>query len=106
MSIDEAIKWQQDQARRLIENASGHCEKVAKSMLKQAEHHLQIESMLEELKELRKFKEDFKDLGKLYSEIRADAIDGAIKKLAESEDTILSDRQYYTLVELKENNDA
>ena len=34
--------------------------------------------------------------------IRADAIDEAIEKLAESEDTILSDRQYYTLLELKE----
>lgn len=33
---------------------------------------------------------------------RADAIDECIKTLAESEDTILSDRQYYTLMELKE----
>lgn len=35
-------------------------------------------------------------------QIRADAIDECIEKLAESEDTILSDRQYYTLMELKE----
>lgn len=34
--------------------------------------------------------------------IRADAIDECIKTLAKSEDTILSDRQYYTLMELKE----
>lgn len=34
-------------------------------------------------------------------QIRKDAIDECIKTLAESEDTILSDRQYYTLMELK-----
>lgn len=33
---------------------------------------------------------------------RTDAIDECIKKLAESEDTMLSDRQYYTLEQLKE----
>jgi len=37
-----------------------------------------------------------------YHQGRADAIEECIKKLAESEDTILSDRQYYTLMELKE----
>lgn len=40
-----------------------------------------------------------------YQQGRADAIDEIIKKLAESEDTILSDRQYYTLMELKEQNE-
>lgn len=35
-------------------------------------------------------------------QIRASAIDDVVKKLAESEDTILTDKQYYTLMELKE----
>lgn len=38
----------------------------------------------------------------LREEIRAEAIDECIEKLAKSDDTILSDRQYYTLIELKE----
>lgn len=35
---------------------------------------------------------------------RESAIEDAIKKLAESEDTILTDKQYYTLMEMKEQN--
>ena len=34
-------------------------------------------------------------------QVRADTIEKCIKKLAESEDTILSDRQYYVLEQLK-----
>ena len=41
--------------------------------------------LLEELKELRRFKEDFTDLGKLYSEIRTEernkAIDDAVNEI-------------------------
>lgn len=36
------------------------------------------------------------------TKVRADAIDEVIKKLAENEDTILTDKQYYELVQLKE----
>lgn len=43
------------------------------------------------------------DEARAYQQGRADAIDEAIKKLAESEDTILSDRQYYILMELKDS---
>lgn len=38
----------------------------------------------------------------LNEEIRAKAIDEVIKTLAKSEDTMLSDKQYYILMELKE----
>lgn len=41
-----------------------------------------------------------------YKKGRADAIDDVIKKLAESEDTILTDKQYYTLMELKEQSNG
>lgn len=37
-----------------------------------------------------------------YEKGRADTIDECIRTLAISEDTMLSDRQYYTLMELKE----
>lgn len=37
-----------------------------------------------------------------YQDGKADAIDDVIKKLAESEDTILTDKQYYTLMGIKE----
>ena len=40
-----------------------------------------------------------------YKRGRAEAIDDAIKKLAESEDTILTDKQYYTLMEMKEQKE-
>lgn len=40
---------------------------------------------------------------KARAEERAKVFDEVIKKLAESEDTILSDKQYYTLMELKEH---
>ncbi|MCQ2369251.1 MAG: hypothetical protein MJ007_02105 [Paludibacteraceae bacterium] len=38
----------------------------------------------------------------IYEQGRAEAIDECIKTLAKSEDTMLSDRQYYTLIALKE----
>ncbi len=41
-------------------------------------------------------------LAEYEQKIRADAIDDVIKKLAESEDTLLTDKQYYALMELKE----
>ena len=48
-------------------------------------------------------REDFEKWLKEHdAKVRADAIEECIKTLAESEDTILSDRQYYTLMELKE----
>lgn len=37
-----------------------------------------------------------------YEKGQADMLDEVIKKLSESADTILSDKQYYTLMELKE----
>ena len=43
-------------------------------------------------------------LDRAYKQGRADAINECIKKLAESEDTILSDVQYYILEQLKEKN--
>lgn len=46
------------------------------------------------------FTDDLLNMG--YTKGRADAIDDVIKKLAESEDTILTDKQYYTLMEMKE----
>lgn len=46
----------------------------------------------------------YEALPDIVKQIRSDAIDEAIKKLSESEDTILSDKQYYTLMELKEKN--
>lgn len=64
----------------------------------------------------KEWEEHFKELSKTstsnlmyeigYKKGRADAIDECIKTLAESEDTILSDRQYYTLMELKEQNNG
>lgn len=39
---------------------------------------------------------------KVYQQGKADGIDKCIKHLAKSEDTILSDKQYYALMELKE----
>ena len=39
-----------------------------------------------------------------YEQGRADAINECIKKLAESEDTILSDAQYYILEQLKDHS--
>lgn len=36
------------------------------------------------------------------SKIRTDTINECIRTLAKSEDTVLSDKQYYTLMELKE----
>lgn len=38
----------------------------------------------------------------IYKKGRQDAIDEVIKTLAKNEDTILSDRQFYVLIELKE----
>lgn len=38
----------------------------------------------------------------VYQQGRAEVLDEVIKTLAESEDTILSDKQFYTLMELKE----
>lgn len=38
---------------------------------------------------------------KIYQQGKADAIDEVIKTLAKSEDTILTDKQYYTLMDLK-----
>ena len=46
----------------------------------------------------------FNKCSKAYEQGRADAINECIKKLAESEDTILSDVQYYILEQLKEQN--
>lgn len=43
-----------------------------------------------------------KSLEEHDKQIKADAIDECIKTLAKSEDTMLSDWQYYTLLELKE----
>lgn len=43
-----------------------------------------------------------KKLDEHDAKVRADAIDECIKKLSEAEDTILSDKQYYTLGKLKE----
>ena len=76
-----------------------------------AEEHEQLVKWLEELKTLRAEIAEMHDerqaeiaLKKEHDEqIRANAIDEAIKKLAESEDTILSDRQYYILMELKDS---
>lgn len=65
-----------------------------KSRLSKLEHKGQISK--EEYQEL---------LAKLDGhdkQIKADAIDDCIKTLAKSEDTILSDRQYYTLTNIKE----
>lgn len=43
------------------------------------------------------------DLAKrIIDDVRTNTIDECIKKLAKSEDTILSDRQYYVLEQLKE----
>lgn len=42
---------------------------------------IQLSEWLEELKELRKFKNDFTDLGKLYSEIRLEERNKAINDL-------------------------
>lgn len=42
-----------------------------------------------------------KQLAEYDKQIRDVVIDECIEKLAETEDTILSDRQYYTLMELK-----
>lgn len=43
-----------------------------------------------------------KALDKARADEREKVLDEVIKKLAESEDTMLSDKQYYTLMELKE----
>lgn len=41
-----------------------------------------------------------------YDDGQADMLNEVIKKLAEDEDTILSDKQYYALMELKEQKNV
>ena len=43
---------------------------------------------------------------KVQKDIRDNAIEDVIKTLARSEDTMLSDKQYYTLMELKEQKNG
>ncbi len=43
-------------------------------------------------------------LREIYEKGKAEMLDEVIKKLAENDDTILTDKQYYTLMELKEQN--
>lgn len=84
MSIDEAIKH----AREISDCCKSEIstfpnlepyEKYCNGELeKRADEHEQVAEWLEELKELRKFKNDFTDLGKLYSEIRLEERNKAI----------------------------
>lgn len=48
--------------------------------------------------------QQYKNCMELLKKERADTIDECIKTLAKDEDTILTDKQYYTLLELKEQN--
>lgn len=68
MSIDEAIKQFKEDAEYYRADLD----------LEWAEENEQVAEWLEELKELRKFKKDFTDLGKLYSEIRLEERNKAI----------------------------
>lgn len=82
MSIDEAIKRHKEN----YEMRSKMCimDDIDKYII---ECDKQYAEWLEELKELRKFKNDFTDLGKLYSEIRLEernkAIDDFVKFASE-----------------------
>lgn len=87
MSIDEAIKQFKEDAEYYRADFD----------LEWAEENEQVAEWLEELKELRKFKNDFTDLGKLYSEIRLEERNKAIDDFAEQLSiryTILEERGY------------
>lgn len=53
MTIDEAKNKEFEEANRLIDNASGHCARVAKAMLKNAGEKIQLAEWLEDYKKLR-----------------------------------------------------
>ena len=84
MTIDEAIEFSRYKASQQYSELYDY--------EYDAEEHEQLAEWLEELKELRKFKNDFTDLGKLYSEIRLEernkAIDDFILKAEEERDNI------------------
>lgn len=71
MTIDEAIE-------QLKEAKCGNCPTLFCEECVKGNKRNQIAEWLEELKELIKFKNDFTDLGKLYSEIRLEERNKAI----------------------------
>lgn len=67
----------------LLKGLYKFCDEKSKNIKLKAEPQVFVElcNALEELKELRKFKDGFSDLGKLYSEIRQEERNTAIDEL-------------------------
>lgn len=53
MTIDEAIEFEYEQSKKIFENSSEYCKKIANDLIEESKYHEDIAEWLEELKTLR-----------------------------------------------------